>query len=347
MTTGNMVRGDGPGRVGGAGGRVPAVMAGLGVPWYPVRGPLDSAMRGVTRSGGAVRAYRFGPSGVYYAFGSGGCAVIALPSELLKASGRPGGAAAAWLRRGLASDADQVFVFVHDPLWREAPDAWEAVHRVFADDGRATRLISGGTRYAREDRQRDNVRYTSVSMTGAFASETHEYASSQAITIVHVTRRGHELTVLPYDAASSADAFAGADADAVRALAETGWASVEGFLQAGPEAGDGAAIEIVLENPTDKRIGYGVETVAPTGWVLTRQGMSGTLLPGQTLRLPVAADAPPLMGPRPEVRVLVTARYPVSTGGEQPVVRRLDVPVRPRGAEAAAGRRPSRTECCR
>lgn len=37
---------------------------------------------------------------------------------------------------------------------------------------------------------------------------------------------------------------------------------------------------------------------------------------------------------------MVTARYPVSMGGEQPVVRSLDVPVRPRGAESASGATP-------
>lgn len=339
MTTGNMV--DGARQRDEWERRVTsyrAVMDGLSAPWYPVRGPLDAAVRGsIDRD--ALYASRFGPSA--YAFTVDWALVVALPSEELR-GGEPGrGALIDWLKQELAgSEADQVFVLMHAPLWREVPDDWAEVHRVFVEDGRATRVISGGTRYAREDRQRDNVRYTSVSMTGAYASETHEYASSQAITLVHVTRRGHEITVLPYDAAASADAFDGDDADAVRALAETGWASIEGFLQAGAEPGDGAAFEVVLENPTDERIGYGVEVIAPEGWVLSRRGMSGTIAPGQTLRLPVAADAPALGGTRPEVRVLVTARYPVSTGGEQPVVSRLAVPMRPRGAEAAAGATP-------
>lgn len=339
MTTGNMVD--------GATGRddwerrvraYRSVMAGLEVPWYPVRGSLDAAVRGELDRD-ALYASRFGPS--VYAFEVDWALVVVLPSERLRGGDAGRSGTIEWLRGALReSDADQVFVFLHDPLWRESPGDWAALHGLFAEDGRATRVISGGTRYAREDGQRDNIRYTSVSMTGAFASETHEYASSQALTLVHVTRRGHELTVLPYDAASSVDVFGGADADAVRALTQTGWASIEGFLQAGGEAGDGAAFEVVLENPTNERITFAIETIAPEGWVLSRRGILGTLPPGQTLRVPITADAPALAGERPEVRVMVTARYPVASGGEQPVVRRLDVPVRPRGAELVAGATP-------
>ena len=346
VTTGNMVQGDT--RLDEWRRRVDdyrSVLARLEAPWYPVRGPLDAAVRG---EGDAARdrlyAERFGPSA--YAFEVEWAQVIVLPSGALRERGPERERVLAWLGDELAqSDADQVFVIVHAPLWRAEGgargDAWDAVHDLLADDGRPARGISGGTLYAREDPQRDNVRYCSVSMTGAFASETHEYASSQSIALVHVSRDGHEMTVLPHDAASSSDSFSGRDAEAVRALAESGWASVEGFLQAGPEPGDGAAFEVMLENPTDSRIRYAVESIAPEGWVLSRERIAGSLEPGQTLQLPFAAEAPALDSERPEIEVMVTARYPVSSGGEQPVVRRLAVPVRPRGAESAASATPS------
>jgi hypothetical protein len=342
MTTGNMVQGDT--RRAEWTDRVDAyraVMAGLESPWYPVRGPLDAALRGES-DGERDRLYgeRFGPSA--YGFGLGWAHIVALPERVLGERTPARDGVLRWLEGELASsDADQVFVVLHGALWREDPDAWAGVHDLLADDGRPTRVISGGTRYAREDRQRDNVRYCSVSMTGAFASDTHEYASAQSVTLVHVTRDGHDLTVLPYDAASSGESFAGRDADAVRALAESGWASIEGFLQAGPEPGDGAAFEVVLENPTGSRLSYAVETVAPAGWVLSRERISGTLEAGQTLALPFAAEAPALGLTRPEVEVMVAARYPISSGGEQPVIRRLRVPVRPRGAEGAANATPA------
>jgi hypothetical protein len=342
VTTGNMVQGD-TGRDEWS-QRVDAyrsVMSGLSVAWYPVRGPLDAAVRNETDAE-RDRLYgeRFGPS--VYSFDAGWAHAVVLFGGALAERTPARGEALAWLERDLAaSGADQVFVFVHEALWRTDAGAWDDVHALLSADGRAARVISGGTRYAREDRQRDNVRYTSVSMTGAFASGTHEYASSQAVTLVHVTRTGHELTVLPYDASASAASFSGRDADAVKALAESGWASIEGFLQAGPEAGDGAAFEAVLENPTDRRLAYSVETIAPGGWVLSRERVSGALEPGQTLRLPVTADAPALGDERPRVEVMVTARYPIGSGGEQPVVRRLPVPVRPRGAESAAAATPS------
>jgi hypothetical protein len=186
------------------------------------------------------------------------------------------------------------------------------------------------------------VQYGSVAMTGAFGSDTHGYASEQSVTLVHVTRRGHRLTVLPHDAAASGDAFLSTDAEAVRALTETGWASVEGFLQAGAERGDGAAFEVVLENPTGKRFTFDVEAVAPDGWSLSTEAVSGRIEPGQTLRLPIRAESPALDGDRPEVHAVVTARYPVSTDRVQPVIRRLVVPVRPRGAEEVSAATPER-----
>ena len=339
VTTGNMVQGETlldewERRV----NAYRAVMDRLDAPWYPVRGPLDAAVRGVGDAD-ARYASRFGPSA--YSFDAAWAHIVVLPSGALRAGEASRDGLLSWLSEDLAaSDAEQIFVVMHEALWREAESGWDAVQRLLSRDGRPTRVISGGSLHAREDSQRDNVRYASVMMTGAFSSSTHEYASDQAVTLVRVTRRGHELVVLPCDAAMPGASFTGSDSEAVRALAESGWASIEGFLQAGGEAGDGAAFEVVLENPTEARLGFELETVAPRGWAFTRTGLRGTLAPGQTLRVPIAADAPALDGEWPDIEVLVTARYPVSSGGEQPILRSLAVPVRPRGAERVAGATP-------
>lgn len=342
LTTGNMIQGDS--RRDDWVSRADAyrsVMSGLSMPWYPVRGPLDADVVGLSGAeSDGLYADRFGPS--TYSFDAGWSHVVVLPGAEIAARGESRGRVLSWLKSDLASaaGAEQVFVAVHEPVWRTDADAWEAVQALLEADGRPTRVISGGTGYSREDRQRENVRYSSVSVTGAFSSDTHEYASDQVVTLVHVHRLGHSVTVLPFDAVSSGDAYVAKDAEAVRALSESGWASIEGFLQAGAEAGDGAAFEVVLENPTDARLGYSVETIAPAGWVLSRDRVSGNLDAGQTLRLPVRADAPALRGQRPVVEVMVTARYLVAGGNEQPIVRRLAVPVRPRGAEGVSGARP-------
>jgi len=342
MTTGNMIRGD-TSRASwdSRAATYRLAMSGLDSPWFPTRGPMDAALRGETvAESDRLYAERFGPA--MYSFDSEWAHVVVLPAEQLADGGDGRARVTAWLADDLKrTDAEQVFVVLHSPLWRTNTQAWDDVHKALADRGLPTRVISGGTRYAREDRQRDNVRYTSVSMTGAFASGTHGYASRQSVTLINVTRLGHAVTVLAYDAATPGEAYTGSDADAVQSLAETGWASIEGFLQAGPDAGDGAAFEIVLENPTQNRIGYAIETITPSGWVLDRDQISGTLEVGQTLRLPIAADAPPLSENRPKVEVMVTARYPIAGGETQSVVRRLFVPVRPRGAEAAASATPS------
>lgn len=341
MTTGNMVQGDtDAGTWAERVGVYRRVMSGLSSAWYPVAGPLDTAIRWLGEGGGDA-SYReqFGP--MYYGFDSGWVRVVALSSVMLELEHEGREEQLRWLKSDLAaSDAEQVFVIVHSPKWRDDPGAWGDVHEILRADGRPIRVISGGTRYARDDGPRDNVRYCSVAMTGAFADGTYGYASSQSVTLVDVTRRGNRLTVVPYDATARGELFLSADADAVAALSGTGWASVEGFVQAGAERGDGAAFEVVLENPTAKRISYEAEIDAPDGWVLSRDGVSGRIEPGQTLRLPVRAEAPELTGARPEVGVVVTARYPVSVGGEQAVVRRLSVPVRPRGAEEVSGARP-------
>lgn len=344
MTTGNMV--DGRADAAKWADRVNAyrlVMSRLGAEWYPVPGALDTAVESAT-SGEAFGMYRTQLGPMTYSFGTGWAHVIVLSSEVLSRRGPERESAIAWLAGDLRStDAEQVFVFIHEPMWL-GPDRglWDDVHGVLSADRRPKRVISGGRRYARDDGQRDNVRYCTVAMTGAFASGTHGYASSHAVTLVNVTRRGHALTVLPFDAAEPGGAFLSSDADAVHALAETGWVSVEGFVQAGPEAGDGAGFEVVLENPTDKRFEFGVEARAPSGWVLSRDRIAGAIGPGQTIRLPISAESPPLDRRRPEVGVVVTARYPVASGGVQPVIRSLDVPVRPRGAEEVAGAAPDR-----
>lgn len=339
MTTGNMIDGDTHAdrwteRVGVYRRR----MTDLSMDWYPVPGPLDTAIRSASRAG-ARATYRdqFGP--MYYAFDTGWVHVVVLASELLEMGDPERAEQLRWLGADLrATDAEQVFVFVHEPMWnRPADRAWDAVHEILREDGRPTRVISGGTRYARDDGVRNTVRYGSVAMTGAFASDTHGYASRHSVTLVNVTPLGHRLAVVPHDAAAPGDTYTGVDADAIEALIYTGWASVEGFVQAGAERGDGAAFEAVLENPTDRRFGFDIETVTPDGWVLTRERISGQIEPGQTLRMPVRAESPPLDGTRPEVEVVVTARYPVTGGRTHPVVRRLTVPVRPRGAEDIAG----------
>lgn len=341
MTTGNMVQGDTDAGVWAERvGVYRRAMSGLSSPWYPVAGPLDTAIRSLGEEGRAA-AYReqFGP--LYYSFDSGWVGVFVLSSEMLK-TGHPGRARQIrWLKSELASsDAEQAFVLVHEPMWRRDAEAWSEVHEILRADGRPVRVISGGTRYARDDGPVNNVRYCSVAMTGAYAAGTHGYASSHSVTLVDVTRRGHRLTVVPYDATVPGDQFVSADADAVGALAGTGWVSVEGFVQSGAERGDGAGFEVVLENPTEKRFAFEIETRAPDGWVLTRDGVSGRIEPGQTLRLPVHAESPALTGTRPAVEVMVTARYPVAGGRTQPVIRRLSVPVRPRGAEEISGATP-------
>lgn len=341
VTTGNMVQGDTDrARWSDRVGEYRRVMRGLGVAWYPTPGPLDTAIRDAAPSE-ARGLYRraFGP--MTYSFDTGWLHVVVLPSGMIAGDGRE--PLLAWLADDIgATQAEQVFVFVHEPMWlAEHAEAWDEVHEILRADGRPTRVISGGTRYARDDGQRHNVRYCSVAMTGSYASGTHGYASSHSITLVHATRGGHRLTLLPHDATASGGVYPGADAEAVRALAESGWASVEGFVQAGPDAGDGAGFEIVLENPTPERFRFDAEVLVPAGWVLSQQSVSGTIVPGQTRRLAVRAGSPPLdHGGRPTVQVVVTARYPVSSGGEQSVIRRLDVPVRPRGAEDVSGSTP-------
>lgn len=339
MTTGNMIQGDRGEEVWGErAGLYRMVMGGLNAPWYPVPGALDTAARtGSRESARGLYRERFGP--MVYSFDSGWIHVVVLSSELLLEGGATREGVIAWLRDDLRTTrAEQVFVFVHEPLWLSEDRApWEGVHRMLSADGRPTRVISGGRRYARDDGQKDNVRYSTVAMTGAFGADAHGYASAHSVTLIDVTRTGHRLAVLPYDATAGVARFPGTDADAVDALARTGWVSIEGFVQAGPEAGDGAAFEVVLENPTGKRIGFDLETRAPAGWSLSRARIGGSLTPGQTLRLPVSADAPALANERPELEVFVTARYPVASGGEQAVIRRLEVPVRPRGAEEVAG----------
>ncbi len=345
MTTGNMVAGDTDrARWSARVGAYRGVMRGLESPWYPTPGPMDTAILETSRSE-AEDLYRsaFGPR--MYSFDSGGVHVVVLPSDRIAAGGDSLEGVLEWLADDLrGTGAGQLFVFVHDALWLGGnASGWDAVHGVLRADGRLTRVISGAPGYARDDGQRDNVRYCSVPVTGAFTRADHAYGSWQAVTLVRVSREAPEISVLPIDAASSIGSFPASDAEAVDALLSTGWVGVEGFVQAGPESGDGAGFEVTLENPTPSRFGFDVEVLSPAGWVFSQRRMGGTIDPGQTLRMVVRAEAPALAGRgRPAVEVVVTARYPLSGGGEQAVIRHLRVPVRPRGAEAVAGATPER-----
>ncbi|MEZ6243447.1 MAG: LamG domain-containing protein [Phycisphaerales bacterium] len=247
---------------------------------------------------------------------------------------------AAWVRTDLAStDAEMVYLFVRDPLWRQGPseNGWDAVERVLAEDARPTCVFAASERYVRDDGRQGRVRYRSLGPTGAFTNLDYEGASFQHITQVCVRHDAESVTLIPIDETRCPTEFVGAEFAALDRFRDSDWARLEGGVRIGPAEGVESDMTIELVGQAELPLDYSAAIDAGPGWSFSQTAFRGRLDPGQHVRLTVHATAPAIGRARPDVTLTVRARYPLSFGAEQAVTRHLLAPVEVVGVEADTG----------
>ena len=325
------------------------VMNRLGRPWYPVAGNHDVYERPHTPEG-HIELYKahFGP--LYYSFDHKWAHVCVLFSDESMSFSNPSEdqnmseAQLDWLREDLAStDAERIYVFLHHPRWtaRYAGSNWDEVEAVLQADGRPVTVFAGHIHYLRDDGVKGNIRYYTMGVTGGHQTDKYEAGTIHSIAQVTVRRDGDSMAIMPVKSLRTPADFPGALWDKMAAFRRSDWASLDGALVIGPEAGRRSELTLTLRGAPDAELPYSAAIDVSEGWTLSQRVFRGVLGAGQTLRIPISATAPALSDQRPRLALTVRARYPLAAGQEQAITRRLEPPVQVDGVDAPGAASPS------
>jgi len=325
------------------------IMDRLDGPWYPVVGNHDVYARPARTNGAAghVNLYKkhFGP--LYYSFDYQWAHFVCLFSDEKLSFSNPavnqnvGPEQMQWLRDDLAAtDAEQIFVFLHHPRWNYAGTNWDEVHRMFAEDGRVRSVFAGHIHEYRDDGVRDGIHYYALAVTGGHQSGLNT-ASFHHVNLVRLRRSGMVMCALPIGMVLGSDVVLGAEVDTMHGLARGAWIETTGRILVDADGGRRSRVAFKLRNPTDRPVRYALNPVAPASWKLAHKVLSGTLAPGRTVDLPVEVTTTPLSaGDAPRLEMQATLQYPLVSGLIQDIRAVRAVPVQITGLDALAAARP-------
>ena len=311
------------------------VVKDLRMPFYPVPGNHDVYAR-PDRPGGNTDLYleHFGP--LYYSFDYKWAHFIVLFSDEAFSFSNPAmnqnfsAEQMDWLKKDLtATDAQQVFVFLHHPRWTKRYQGcnWPEIHQMFVEFGRPVTVFAGHIHLYRSDGEIDNVRYYTLATTGGELGKLRESAALHHVDFVRVRPDNVAVAVLPVGNVYADDFVLGEELETMYELDRGGWCKLDGKVAIESQAGCHSSFEVQLSNPTDREMRFTAKCEAGYGWNIESPALDQKLAPGETTTLKAATTAPALGEAEPKVIVRAVAYYPLRSGLVQSMPIERDIPV--------------------
>lgn len=254
----------------------------LEMPYYPVVGNHDVTNQTAER----IFIEVWGQERLLYSFNQENSHFVVLNTSYHAKYAEIGPEETAWLKNDLAQAFNQgdpnkpahLFVFMHDPLWRTRPEAFEPIHQLLKQY--PTRYVFGGHTHEYLFQEREGIGYVILNTSGEMWSMVERAGRFHAFMLMSVQDGKVSPAVIKCGSVLPVDTIMAPDADAVNGLSESGGVIRVATLTA---AGLDAKLSLPLKNPLKQPLTWEVEwqRLAP-GWSIDPMYQTVELSAGST-----------------------------------------------------------------